>query len=77
MDGSLCPRNESGTDRLVGIQCAKARMTRRCRAHNGVERAVRTAEAIAAREAAMEDALRAGRWISEVMGADYEHMLKC
>jgi hypothetical protein len=51
-------------------------MTRRCRAHNGVERAVRTAEAIAAREAAMEDAPRAGRRISEMMGADYEHMLK-
>lgn len=34
------------------------------------------AEAIAAREAAMTQALRAGRPIGEVMGASYEHMLK-
>jgi regulator of RNase E activity RraA len=34
------------------------------------------AEAIAAREAAMAQALREGRPITEVMGANYEHMLK-
>jgi regulator of RNase E activity RraA len=39
-------------------------------------RVVETAEAIARREAAMADALREGRRITEVMGADYEHMLK-
>jgi regulator of RNase E activity RraA len=39
-------------------------------------RVVEAAEAIAAREAAMADALRAGRRITEVMGAAYEHMLK-
>jgi regulator of RNase E activity RraA len=41
-----------------------------------IERVLETAESIAAREAAMAQALRAGRPISEVMGADYEHMLK-
>jgi 4-hydroxy-4-methyl-2-oxoglutarate aldolase len=34
-----------------------------------------SAELISAKEAAMADALRAGRPISEVMGADYEHLL--
>lgn len=34
------------------------------------------AEAIAAREAAMITALETGRPISEVMGANYEHMLR-
>jgi len=34
------------------------------------------AEAIAAREAAMAKALQSGKPITEVMGADYEHMLK-
>ena len=34
------------------------------------------AETIAARESAMADALRAGKPITEVMGASYEHMLK-
>lgn len=37
---------------------------------------VDAAEAIAGREAAMAEALRAGRRITEVMGAAYEHMLK-
>lgn len=35
-----------------------------------------TAEMIAAREAAMTKAVRAGEPVSKVMGADYEHMLK-
>jgi 4-hydroxy-4-methyl-2-oxoglutarate aldolase len=38
-------------------------------------RVIQTAEAIAHREAAMADALRSGRRITEIMGADYEHML--
>ena len=41
-----------------------------------IERVLQAAEMIVAREAAMADALRAGKRISEVMGADYEHMLK-
>lgn len=41
-----------------------------------IERVLATAEYIAAREAAMAQALRAGRPITEVMGANYEHMLK-
>jgi regulator of RNase E activity RraA len=40
-----------------------------------IEEVLAVAEAIASREAAMADALRAGRPITEVMGADYEHML--
>jgi regulator of RNase E activity RraA len=39
-------------------------------------RVLEAAESIAAREAAMAKALRAGRPITEVMGANYEHMLK-
>ena len=41
-----------------------------------MEQLLAAAEAIAAREAAMAQALRAGRPITEVMGANYEHMLK-
>lgn len=41
-----------------------------------IERVLEVAEFIAAREAAMAEALRAGRPITEVMGANYEHMLK-
>ena len=41
-----------------------------------IERVLDTAEGIAAREAAMAKALLAGRPITEVMGADYEHMLR-
>jgi 4-hydroxy-4-methyl-2-oxoglutarate aldolase len=41
-----------------------------------IERVLQAAESIAAREAAMAQALRAGRPISEVMGANYERMLK-
>lgn len=41
-----------------------------------IERVLEAAEFIAAREAAMAAALRAGRPITEVMGANYEHMLK-
>ena len=41
-----------------------------------IERVLEAAESIAAREAAMAQALRAGRPITEVMGANYEHMLK-
>lgn len=39
-------------------------------------RVLDAAEAIAAREAAMAKALLAGEPITEVMGADYEHMLR-
>jgi 4-hydroxy-4-methyl-2-oxoglutarate aldolase len=39
-------------------------------------RVLYAAEAIAGREAAMTKALLAGRPITEVMGADYEHMLR-
>jgi 4-hydroxy-4-methyl-2-oxoglutarate aldolase len=41
-----------------------------------IERVLQAAEHIAARENAMAQALLAGKPISEVMGADYEHMLK-
>ena len=41
-----------------------------------IGRVLDAAEAIAAREAAMAQALREGRPITEVMGASYEHMLK-
>jgi 4-hydroxy-4-methyl-2-oxoglutarate aldolase len=41
-----------------------------------IERVLDAAEAIAAREAAMAKALLAGRPITEVMGAAYEHMLR-
>jgi regulator of RNase E activity RraA len=41
-----------------------------------IERVLEAAESIAAREAAMAQALRAGRPITEVMGANYEQMLK-
>jgi regulator of RNase E activity RraA len=41
-----------------------------------IERVVATAEAIMAREEAMAQALREGKPISQVMGANYEHMLK-
>lgn len=41
-----------------------------------IGRVLDTAEMIAGREAAMARALMAGRPISEVMGADYEHMLR-
>ena len=41
-----------------------------------IERVLDAAEAIAGREAAMAKALLAGTPIHEVMGADYEHMLR-
>ena len=41
-----------------------------------IERVLQAAESIAAREAAMAQALRAGRPITEVMGVNYEQMLK-
>jgi 4-hydroxy-4-methyl-2-oxoglutarate aldolase len=41
-----------------------------------IERVVGVAESIAAREAAMAKALREGKPITEVMGANYEDMLK-
>jgi regulator of RNase E activity RraA len=41
-----------------------------------IERVVATAESIMAREEAMAQALREGKPISQVMGANYEHMLK-
>jgi len=41
-----------------------------------IARVLEAAEMIAAREAAMAQALREGRPITEVMGANYEHMLK-
>ena len=41
-----------------------------------IERVLQAAEMIAGREALMAQALRAGKPITEVMGADYEHMLK-
>lgn len=41
-----------------------------------VERVLEASEAIAAREEAMAQALREGKPISQVMGANYEHMLK-
>ena len=42
----------------------------------GIERVVAEAEKIAAREAAMAKAAAAGNPMSQVMGADYERMLK-
>jgi 4-hydroxy-4-methyl-2-oxoglutarate aldolase len=41
-----------------------------------VEKVLEAAETIAGREAAMAKALQSGKPITEVMGADYEHMLK-
>jgi 4-hydroxy-4-methyl-2-oxoglutarate aldolase len=41
-----------------------------------IARLLEAAEAIVRREAAMGEALRAGKPITQVMGADYEHMLK-
>ena len=41
-----------------------------------IERVLEAAESIAAREAAMIAALQAGKPITDVMGASYEHMLK-
>lgn len=41
-----------------------------------IERLLDAAESIAGREAAMARALLSGKPITEVMGADYEHMLK-
>ena len=41
-----------------------------------IERVLEAAESVAAREAAMVGALRAGKPITEVMGANYEQMLK-
>jgi regulator of RNase E activity RraA len=41
-----------------------------------IERVLQAAEMIVGREAAMAQALRAGQPVSQVMGADYEHMLK-
>lgn len=41
-----------------------------------IEAVLTTAEGIAAREAAMAKALLAGKPISEVMGSDYEYMLR-
>lgn len=45
-------------------------------AANDINRVLDAAEAIAAKEAAMANALRAGEPIGTVMGGDYEHMLK-
>ena len=45
-------------------------------AQQDAERILDAAEAIAGREAAMAKALHSGKPITEVMGADYEHMLK-
>ena len=41
-----------------------------------IDRVLKAAEMIVGREAAMAQALRAGQPVSQVMGADYEHMLK-
>jgi regulator of RNase E activity RraA len=45
-------------------------------AQSDIERVLEAAEAIVAREEAMAQALREGKPISQVMGANYEHMLK-
>jgi regulator of RNase E activity RraA len=45
-------------------------------AKSHVEAVVAAAEAIVAREALMAEALRAGRPVSDVMGADYEALLR-
>ncbi len=45
-------------------------------AQTEIERVLDAAEAIAAREDAIAQALREGHPISHVMGANYEHMLK-
>ena len=41
-----------------------------------IERVLAAAEEISAREAAMAQALREGKPITEVMGANYENMLR-
>jgi regulator of RNase E activity RraA len=45
-------------------------------AQANIEKVLETAETIMLREGAMAQALREGKPISEVMGANYEHMLK-
>jgi 4-hydroxy-4-methyl-2-oxoglutarate aldolase len=45
-------------------------------AQSEIGRVLETAESIARREAAMVEALEGGQRISEVMGANYEHMLE-
>ena len=45
-------------------------------AAENIERVLATAEEIFAREAAMAQALREGKPITEVMGANYENMLR-
>ena len=45
-------------------------------AASDIDRVLDTAEAIASKEAAMANALRAGEPIGTVMGGNYEHMLK-
>jgi len=45
-------------------------------AAENIERVLDTAEEIFAREAAMAQALREGKPITEVMGANYENMLR-
>ena len=45
-------------------------------AQSEIERVLETAEAIMQREEAMAQAIRSGTPISQVMGANYEHMLK-
>jgi hypothetical protein len=56
-------RPASSTRRIVGFV-----------ASSEVERALEAAEAIARRERAMAQALKVGKAVSQVMGADYEHM---
>ena len=41
-----------------------------------IARVLEAAEFIAAKEAAMAEALRAGKPMTDVMGANYEHLLK-
>ena len=41
-----------------------------------IQKVLEAAEAIAARESAMAKAIRSGKPLREVLGADYEHMLK-
>ena len=45
-------------------------------AQSEIGRVLETAEAIMQREDAMAQAIRSGTPISQVMGANYEHMLK-
>jgi 4-hydroxy-4-methyl-2-oxoglutarate aldolase len=65
-DVTVCPGDYAVADGSAAVFIAQSE----------IERVIETAEAIVAREEAIAQALREGKPISQVMGANYEHMLK-